>query len=802
MLKITTEKTSGAATAIHLRENSVSAKRRFKALLASTALVSAQMVASGHAFGQDTESEADQPTDQIIVRGIARQFRPDESDAATGLKMKLVDTPQSISVITPELLDTIGAINIYDATDLVPGVQKSGVGFGNEQISLRGIINVNQRINGLVNSLDATSVEGYMVERVEIVRGPASVVYGVTGSFGGEINSVLKRPRADGFTEFGTEFDHYGSQSYKLDTTGELPGTDGALRGRFTIRYDNLNLPYDIENFNIEQETTTVLGSLAWDITPQTTATVWYYHQELNGDPVDGGSLVTLPNGGLALPQEVLPNFDADVWYFSNPNQSREELVLDHVLAEIEHTFGNDWVATASALVSQNDWDVTMFYGTGLGRGGRALDELAIYTYDTDRSSKELSFNLSLGGDFELLGREHSFFAAFEYNDSLRPNVFESLNSVGVGVASVDLYADGVFDGVQPRFVDGTPFVPVFSPERDPAIQGTFGATTESTDFKGSFQLLLRPIDRVEVLAGLLVHDGDLRRAPLGGTPPDGKFREIVTRAGITYDVIDDVGFVNDAKAYFSYTESFQPQIVTDSDGVVRFLPQTMNAYEFGLKAELFEGAAGFSVAYFDNDIENINTAGSAVGNFADAQFPVANGTQKSRGVEVDLIGEVLPGWNVAFNYTWFDGEITDDTIDPATGELQFPFFATPRSMPDHLGALTTTYEFLDGPLDGLRIGGTIKVSGDYAFNDALRRLPPFSPVGETPASLIDGAHTRLDLNVSYAGFTGALEGLRLYANAINVTDEDILVQKQGSPTFGITLIDRQLFKFGATFSF
>ena len=787
-------------------KKSTATRQYIKSLLASTALVSA-----GVAYAQSDASELDKavsnergPIEEVVVRGVARQYRPEESNAATGLNMKLIDTPQSISVLTTEMMDTIGAGSIYDATDLVPGAIKNGFGFGSQRIFLRGLVDATfHRINGLESSRQSTSIEGYMLDRVEVVRGPATVIYGVTGAFGGEINHVLKRPEADGHTQFGFEYGNYDSQSYKFDTTGTLPGTDEAVRGRLTVKYDDLGLPYDIENFDITQEKATILASVAWDITPQTTATVWYYHQDRDGDPVDGGGLAVNPDSSLALPQDVL-NVDPDTWYFSHPEQSDEDYSTDLFLAEIAHTFDNDWRLKAEAMVHQFDYENELFFGFGpFGHYGLADDQMYLSSYNFFRDNKELTFNLSLGGDFEMFGREHSFFAAFEHKDNLDPENRQKASQF-VGFIDLDTFADGNFDGVQPLQSDGTPHVPI---GRDLTSRaGHF--QDDTTDYKGSFQILLRPFDRVEILGGVLVHEGDLTRTEFsfGGTvftPPnvtEVSFTEVVPRGGITYDLLDDWQYIDDAKIYFSYSEGFEPQIVTDNAGNQVFLPRTMKSYEVGAKAEFLDGAVGASIAYYNYNVKNIRTSASFLGNIALASG--SQGQQDGEGVEFELVGELLPGWNMAFNYTYFDGKIFSKAIDPATGTLQFPFTATPRSTPDHSAVMTTSYEFLQGPLDGLRIGGTLKISGDYAYNDSLRLLQRFTPAGQTPASFIDGAHQRLDLNLSYRGFTGALDGLNLYFNITNVFDEEILVQKESHPGFASMFIDRRLIKGGFTYSF
>ncbi|MDZ7767697.1 MAG: Plug domain-containing protein [Woeseiaceae bacterium] len=135
--------------------------------------------------------------EEIVVRGVARRFRPDEQSSATGLNLSLVETPQSVTIITPEMMNTIGAGSAYEATDLVPNVQRSGYGFGLQQVVMRGVFNLSRRVNGLELDNALTSIRGYAVDRLEIVRGPATAIYGVTGAFGGEIQFFSKHRGAN-----------------------------------------------------------------------------------------------------------------------------------------------------------------------------------------------------------------------------------------------------------------------------------------------------------------------------------------------------------------------------------------------------------------------------------------------------------------------------------------------------------------------------------------------------------------------------------------------------------------------------
>ncbi|MDZ7669335.1 MAG: TonB-dependent receptor plug domain-containing protein [Gammaproteobacteria bacterium] len=189
--------------------NSTSRSRYLHTLMASTALVSAGAHSVHAQAAEPVQADRSGPIEEMVVRGVARKYRPDEQTSATGLRMSLVETPQAVSVVTPEMMKTINADSAYEATDLVPGVQRSGYGFGLSQIVMRGVFNLTRRINSIRLDNPISQLRGYAAERTEVVRGPATAIYGVTGSFGGEINSILKQASPDTRMQFGSEVGSY-----------------------------------------------------------------------------------------------------------------------------------------------------------------------------------------------------------------------------------------------------------------------------------------------------------------------------------------------------------------------------------------------------------------------------------------------------------------------------------------------------------------------------------------------------------------------------------------------------------------
>jgi outer membrane receptor for ferric coprogen and ferric-rhodotorulic acid len=747
---------------------------------ATTTSTDVQTPQQGDASSSSSDTKGTE-LEAIEVRGVALKYRPDDQTSATGLALPLIDTPQAITVLTAKMLEVVDAQNIYDATDLIPGVDRDGVGFGFERILMRGINNAYERLNGVeLDSLNYT-IDGYALERTEIVRGPATALYGVTGSFGGEINSVLKRPTSETVVQGGFETGTWDKSIYTGDISGAIPGTDDKLTGRISEKYDGY-VP-EVHEPGVRDRKQMLLGSLSYEFSPNTSATVWEYHADRHVDPFDGGALLQLPDGKLALPP---PSIDPAKFYFSDPAQSNEHTQLNVSVLEIAHKFSNDWKLTSETVYTDYEQQISYFYPFGpFGAYGHPQGELAIYTYDITRHSEDVTTDLSLGGDFQWLGRKQSFYAAVEGVEALEPTNFTLLNSAFTGTATLA--------GYQPTYANGAPWVPI--DRGDLGIRQIIN--TNIRNVKGSFQLLLHPVDRVSLLVGGLVHHGiETDVVPIASgkvLDPENfqktEFTKFVKRIGVVYDLVGEHGAINGIKAYVNYSEGFQPQIIEDKEGQPQSFPQNMKQYEGGIKGEFLNHAVGSSLAVYEYTITNVPAGDTAIGSFGAFGSTVADGTQKATGVEGEITGEVLPGWNVAANYAYSDIYVSNP---------EYTFTSDVANVPKHKGAVYSSYEFLEGPVKGLRLGGGVVVSSGYPLVQGLVNVAHWGQIDT------DG-YTRVDLSASYKGFgafNDSLKGLELFANIHNLFNREILYSKEGTPEFAIQYSDLRAFNVGLRFKF
>jgi len=768
----------------HAVTGSLDARAALKELLQGTGLVVASD--DGHTislrFIADTQTTPQSAGNNSSAESLgeititALRYKPVDQSSATGLQMKVVDTPQAISVVTSNMMQVIGAQNIAAGTDLVPGAIYFGTGFGYDRIELRGVPNTYQMVDGIETDVLRLAVDNFALDRTEVVRGPATALYGVTGSFGGEINSVLKSPLLTPQVEAGFEIGSFDTKRYSLDVTGPLAA--GALAGRLVVKADDYGPGLD--NSSIRDHHEMLLGSLAWTVSDATNATIWWYHDNRNIDPYDQGPLF-LVDGQLALPPS---NINPLQWYFSNPNESTEHTEFDLILADLAHTFSNeDWQFKADALYSRYEQQINYFYPFGpFGAYGAGSNNVDIYTYDITRHNGELTVELSLRGAFELFGRKQRFMAQYEGDDTTYPGVFTLLNSVFVG--TMNAYQGGGYN-----LSNGSP-IPYVNEGLIPLRE------IEQTDFKDdklSLQMLLSPADRLQFLLGVMFQHGSTEtRIPieagqvLSAPLVEGvDYNEVMKRLGVVYDLIQDRGAVDNLNAYVNYSQGFQPQIIVNKQAVAQYFPQLMTQYEGGLKAEFLNHRLGGSVAVYNYDISNVAAGDTPIGQFGVFGSTVADGHQKATGVEAEVVGEILPGWNIAANYAYSDIRLTN----PA-----YAYDLPIENVPKQKGTITSSYEFVEGPLQGFRVGGMFVRSGDYAL---VQGFPTVVKWGE----IYYPGYTRFDLNASYK-FHGGWNGLELYLNARNIFNHEILFSKEGTPSFSNTFEDPRALYVGLRYKF
>ncbi|MGD1903858.1 MAG: TonB-dependent siderophore receptor [Geitlerinemataceae cyanobacterium] len=622
-----------------------------------------------------------------IVLGVTGEedgYLVPDATTATRTDTPLRDTPQSIQVIPREIFEDQGAVGLSEVIRNASGVTNAEDDPRGQRFTIRGFDSAAVLRDGVRLTNGGTNNAGFAelanIEQVEVLKGPASILFGVLEP-GGVINLVSEQPLGTPRYELGMRVGNREFFEPNIDFTGPL-SADGSVRYRLNALYrteDNIR-GYDraIERFFIAP-------TVAIDIGNDTDLTL---ELEYRDDERPGEF------GLLAVGDEV-----ADI-PFDTPLNDPSDVATAESLRfgyRLEHRFDDSWKLRNSMHYNRYDTtvptSVTSFL-VDFGLLPTAFDEdtgdLFLFMGRLDQPLSNLELQTNVVGEFNTGPIEHTLLAGFDFV-SFWDRGTETRTPFPPSVNSVDVL--NIFD---------PDYSAVNSPDFDSLPLS--GRSTGRTDAFGVFlqdQIQLR--DDLILLAGLrfdsIYQETSNFSVLTGTTDSDREESEWTPRAGIVYQPSDDISL------YASYSRSFAPSIGTTFEGGLLDAEQG-EQFEVGARFELLDDNLLINLALFDIEKQNV-----ALPDPRNPVFSVPSGTQASRGIELDIVGEILPGWNVVANYAYLDTEVTDST-DGTTGNELY-------NAPEHMANLWTTYEFQSGDLDGLLLGFGLNYVGER-FGDIV----------------------------------------------------------------------------------
>lgn len=599
----------------------------------------------------------------------------------------LKDTPQSLTVITRQLLDDQNIRSLEDALRTTPGmlVQDSSSyernyysrGFAVESVQYDGVPTLRAFGSGFVVSPDLAAYD-----RVEVLRGPAGLFTG-SGSPGGTVNLVRKRPLK--FRQASAQVSVGSFDAYRGDVDLSLPMNDsGSLRARIVAGHEDKKFFYD----RAHTKRSLLYGIVEADITPDTTLGLGLNYEKNDLVPMYGG-LPRYTNGGdLGLPRSS--NFNA-AWARTNIEDTT-------VFADLNHRFANDWRLKASVSYMKEDnadFSGSNFGGITPGTGTGST----ISSFRQSLVGEQTALDASLTGSFEALGRKHDVIVGANYK---KRDYDLASQLMVVPNAAINIF------NFNPANYATLPTVP--SPTR--AATNTLNRV-EETGLYGSLRFALA--DPVKLIVGGRLSNTEnstLNKVTgLYSVRPYKESSEFTPFAALTYDLGPEW------TTYVSYAEIFRPQGDKFTQAGTPLDPATGKNLELGIKGSHFGGKLNSSLALF-RTIENARSLqvipspclGSPV---AGACF-VNDSKVRSQGIDTEISGELLPRWQVAGGYTYNE---TRYLRDLAANQNQPLSSFTPR----HMFKVWSSYQ-LPGALSAWTFGGGVQLqSMAYKLNGTAR---------------------------------------------------------------------------------
>ena len=573
---------------------------------------------SSERLGETTEHSGSYTTGAVTIGKMPQTLR---------------HTPQSVSVLTRQRLDDQNITNLTTLMEKTPGIVVDYTdservtyysrGYQIDAIQYDGATVVQGSGGGSFIQSDSA-----IIDRAEVLRGATGMLRGA-GNPSGTVNLVRKRPTRDFQASATVTAGSWDSQRYVADLSGPLTD-NGAIRGRMIAVHDDKD---SFQDSRMERKNV-FYGALAADLDERTTFTTGIEYTELEATGSWGGLPANFDGSPLNLSRSTYLGADWNRWNRSNLQ----------TFGELVHSFDNDWKLKLLATRTQFELDDNGFKQTYFTRASTTNPYLMNYQVTEGDGGESLQTNLSatLNGPFELLGREHELLVGVERirNDSY--------------ASATNFVASGVFDIRQwdPKTSLAEPSINITAhPVRTRTTQEAAHATWRIS--------LAEPLTAI-IGARLNWYDYEQEN----NSKSSGQYsvdQQVVPYAALIYDL--DQNF----SLYGSYTEIFNPQSATDAAGSV-LEPVTGEAYEVGLKGEFYDGKLNTSLALFrinqvGNALDDLSSPNPCPPNYTAGYCKVAAGKNRSEGFELEVSGEVLPGWQVSGGYTYTTTEYLKDTV-------------------------------------------------------------------------------------------------------------------------------------------
>lgn len=589
-------------------------------------------------------------TDIETAQGPVQGYRATRSASATRTDTSLHETPQSISVVTREAVEDIGATRLQDALDYAGGVGRAN-NFGGQGLTtftVRGFTTGEFYRNGFpINRGYPNMPDANTIERLEVLRGPATTLYG-RGDPGGTFNVVSKQPLAERSVTLGSQLNDQGMKRGTLDASGPLDDD-----GRFAYRLNVVGEGGDTFRDHVETERYGVTPVLAWQVDDATRITFEGDFMR-NNAPLDRG-LTRYPAQTRTASRDTFFG-EKDVGKLHNDNNMAQ--------IRFDHDLNADWKLGGGIQMLDGSLKGDAIEANGLAADGRTLGRNFNYR-KLEWTDRDVQLNVT--GHFATAGVDHTLLAGVEYED------YDYKSIIRRSSGAVNAYTIDIFD-------------PVYGQAR-PALTRTTTNDKENLKTYAAFvQDQVALTERMKLLAGVrferFEHDYDTFGV---GVPFTNSDNAVTPRLGLTYDLTDTVA------VYANTARSFKPNTGASRLGG-GFKAEEGKSYEVGVKWEALDRQLSVDAALYQIEKQNVLTTDPV-----DSTFSVAAGEVRSRGLDLNVVGNLTPEWRVMGSYAYVDAEVTkDNTLRSGTRLL---------NIPEQTFSLLNVYEFQDGALRGLGLG-------------------------------------------------------------------------------------------------
>lgn len=561
---------------------------------AALAVAISSLFGSAASYGQDEVENQAETIQEVHVTGEMSRYSALKSDTP------IMETARSVSIEDRQDIETKGAINLDDTFTYSAGVIGKTFGFATrgDWLRVRGL-NVplfQDSLQSLFGNYNNTRPEIYTLEQVEILKGPASVLYG-KGSPGGIVNIVTKTPRAQAEHELVAELGNFDRRQLAFDSTGKIGNSDQWLYRAVGVYRDT-----DTQVDFVGDQTTVINPSVTWRPKAGTNITLLLNHTSTESDtgaqflPIYG-TLFPAPNG----------EFIENSTYMGEPGFNKYDTETTSVTLLADHQINQIWSLELTSRFSDAEADYQQAWPAFIG-GDRYVynEDGSLYNggevprtfYRNDATSEQAAIDARLRAKFKTGSLYHEVLIGAQHQD---------VTLDAAGYYAFALGYDSATGGPDDNFGDRF-WLNVFEPEYGQVppqsyLDSLYTDRPESTT--QDFGLYINDqisVGNWRITAGLRFDDTETETAT-----DHQKDDAISSSIGALYQ------FDNGLAPYASYAESFEPVIGDDGAGNA-LKPQEGEQLEVGLKYQPTRLPAMFTLAYFDITQSNLNDPSALAG--------------------------------------------------------------------------------------------------------------------------------------------------------------------------------------------
>lgn len=654
--------------------------------------------------------------------GAVEGYTATRSAAGTKTDTAIAEIPRSMTVVTRQQMEDRPVLNLNDALRYAAGVQSSGYGSDSRSdwLLVRGFVPT-QFLDGLPlprGNYATPKIETWNLERVAVLRGPASSVYGQTPP-GGLVDMVTRRPQAESSNELEVQVGSNEHRQINFDSTGKIDD-DGQFLYRVSGTVRDSNAPVD----HIPDKRYNLAPSVTWNINDDTRLTfisqftrddtgITGQFLPLQGTKIDSAAGKISHHKNLGDPD--WESYDRtyyalgyafetrlnDTWQFrQNLRYTRNELDFKGITAG-----GSIWPAGPDQAVQPD--------GTVARTAGIVEEDIGQFAVDNNFQA-----------DFQTGAISHTLLLGLDHQRSTSDARWRWGSA---GVPSSNIHK------------------PIYGQDFSNVTYFDMYDYTQKIQQTGLYIQNQLALDNWRLTLGGRedwVHNGTTFHN-LGDATNTLRDKQFSGNAALSYV------FDNGITPYISYAESFQPAIGTQVASTGTFKPTEGKQYELGVKYQPPGSKTLLTAAVFDLTQQNMSVT--------EANITRQVGEVRNRGLELEATSDVTESLKLVASYTYNDSEITKGTAEEKGKRM--------AQVPRNQATAWADYTWRSGLLDGFGVGAGVRYVGDTYGNTTNTYW------GHV------GSYTVYDASVHYdlGRVNSSLKGMTVAVDAKNLFNKDYL---------------------------